>query len=256
MKTRSGTLALVAAAAALACIGPAPLKEAPPVVPPAAWSRSDGPASSVQKWAEATQSPEIVGFFSGLFDRAGIRVTDTGEAFTVIHESDRIVLSDELDPETVDFVIPLDSRQVDLLVDAMEDGELGELARFRIMAAIGTPATSALLERPVIRSQWLREILYWIGDAEPVMQVVIVAPPGEQDAAHTIERTDDGFVVTRGLHGDASQIYRLTTDDALLYQRRMMTVRKENSLRGWVSFARWYGDFTERVAVPVDPGRP
>jgi hypothetical protein len=251
MKQLSRSLTVVAASLALACIGPAPLKEAPPIVPPAAHGMSDVPPSSVQKWAGAKQTRQVVEFFSGLFDRVGIQVTDTGEAFTVIHRGDRMVLSDELDPETVDFVVPLESPQVDLLVEAMEDGELGELARFRIMVAIGTPATRALLQRPVIQSETLKEFLYWIGDAEPVMQVVIAAPEGERDAAHTIERTDDGFVVTRGLHGTVSQIYRLTTDDAQVYQRRMMAVRKENSLAGWFSFARWYGSFTERVAVPV-----
>ena len=252
MKQLTGSLTVVAASFALACIGPAPLTEAPPIVPPAARDVSDAPPSSVQKWAAATQSPEVVEFFSGLFDRAGIQVNDTGEAFTVIHQGDRMVLSDELDPETVDFVVPLESPQIDLLVEAMEDGELGELARFRIMVAIGTPATRALLQRPVIQSDTLKEFLYWIGDAEPVMQVVIAAPEGERDAAHTIQRTDDGFVVTRGLHGTVSQIYRMTAEDALVYQRRMMAVRKENSLSGWFSFARWYGSFTERIAIPVN----
>ena len=57
--------------------------------------------------------------------------------------------------------------------------------------------------------------------------------------------------MTRGLHGQVSRIFRLTTDDAQLYQRRMMTVRKENNLSGWLSFAQWYGEFTARVAVPV-----
>jgi hypothetical protein len=237
-----------------ACIGPAPLEEAPPIIPPPATPDAGGELSSVQKWAAAMQPAPIVAFFDGLFHRVGVRVVDTGEAFTCIHAGDRIVFSDELDPDTVDFVVEIRSAQVDRLLAGLRAGELDDAAKFRIMAAISTPATRAMLARPVIRSATMREFLYWVGDSEARMQVVLIAPPGETDHAHTIVRGEDGTTVTPGLHGQASQVYRLTVDDAVEFQRRMMAARTENSVLTWIGFARWYGGFSARVAVPAQQG--
>ena len=58
--------------------------------------------------------------------------------------------------------------------------------QFRIMAVLASPATQAALRRPIIKSRLLRSILYRIGRAERRMHVVLAAPPGESDAAHTI----------------------------------------------------------------------
>ncbi len=242
--------AMAAAVLLLGCLG-TPLAEAPLIVPPQPWTPAQGEPTSIQKWAAAMQPPTVVAFFDGLFERVGVRIADTGEAFTCIHDGDRVLFSDELDEESVDFVVAIDSGQVDRMLENMKTGELDEAARFRIMAVIATPSTEAMLKRPAIRSEWLRSFLFWIGGAEPLMQVVLVGPPGEQNMAHTIARVNGATTVTPGLHGEVSHIYQLTVDDAVTYQRRMLAARKANGLWSWITFARWYGEFREKVVVPV-----
>jgi hypothetical protein len=45
--------------------------------------------------------------------------------------------------------------------------------------------------------------------------------------------------------------YRLSVDDALAFQRRLLAARRKNRLRDWLRFARWYGGLTRRVTAPV-----
>jgi hypothetical protein len=251
---RRRALSLVLLPLWLACsAGRAPEPEAHAIVPPGAHSGSDAP-SSIQKWAAAMQPKPVVDFFAGLFHRVGVRVSDTGEAFTVVHSGDRILFSDELDEAAVDFTVSIDSAQVDRMLGYMKAGALSERARFRIMAVIATPATRALLARPVIRSERLRELLYWIGNAEERTQVVLIPPPGESEVGHTIERRGAVTTVTAGLHGTAERVYRLSVDDAVEFQRRMIAARSADSLWTWIQFARWYGEMRARVAVPSDAG--
>lgn len=146
------------------------------------------------------QSPEVVGFFRGLFDRAGVRVAGSDEAFTCIHEGARVTFREGLHAP-LDFVVDVEPEQARALLADVGDGVLDERERFRIMAALASSATRDLLARPMIRSRLLRSVLFKIGRAEMLMHVVLAAPPGEQDAAHTIAYADGQYLVIPGLHG-------------------------------------------------------
>jgi len=196
------------------------------------------------------QPAPVVEFFAGLFRSAGVRVTDTGDAFTCHHLGDRIEFEDGVDQRHLDFVVDIDSSQVDRMLEDVRAGELDERAKFRIMAELATPATQAALARPMIRNRALRGVLYRIGRAESLMHVRLVAPPGEEDVAHTIVYADGQWLVIPGLHGSPPHEYRLTVSDAVLYQRRMLAARQANSLPPWIAFARWYGRFRKRVLAP------
>jgi hypothetical protein len=202
-------------------------------------------------WRTAMQPPQVVAFFDGLFERAGVRVTDTGEAFTCRHLGDRIEFESGIDDAAVDFTVDIESAQAERIVAFVGDGALDEREQFRIMAVLASPATQAALRRPIIKSRLLRSVLYRIGRAERRMQVVLVAPPGESDEMHTIAYEAGEWVVTAGRHGSVPHVYRLTVADAVEYQRKMLAARKANSLRSWIRFARWYGQLRRRVVVPA-----
>jgi hypothetical protein len=208
-------------------------------------------ASSMEKWQTATQPPSVVQWFRGLFERAGVRVRDTGEAFTCAHLGDRIEFRDGIDDANVDFVVEIEAWQVDRLLESVGDGMLDEREQFRVMAALASPATEAALKRPVIKNRFLRGMLLKLGNAEPLMHVVLIAPPGEEEACHTIAYVDGQTLVIPGLHGRVPRQYRLTVPDAIEYQRRMLAARRANRASSWLAFARWYRGMRKRVAVPV-----
>lgn len=206
-------------------------------------------ATVMDQWQAAMQPPDVIEFFRGMFDRAGVRV-DGREAFTCTHAGDRIVFNEGL-REPLDFVVDITTQQAEAMLETVKDGVLDERERFRIMAALATPATRAALARPIIRNRFLRAALLKIGRAEMLMQVVLTAPPGEQDVAHTIAYADGQYLVLPGKHGTVPHVYRLTVADAVDYQRRLLAARKDNRLRTWLAFARWYGRMRKRVIAPA-----
>ncbi len=208
-------------------------------------------ATILETWRAAMQPQPVVAFFAGLFDSAGVRVTDTGEAFTCRHLGDRIEFDTGINDAAVDFTVEIASAQAGRLVAFVGDGVLDEAEQFRIMAVLASPATQAALRRPIIKSRLLRSILYRIGRAERRMHVVLAAPPGESDAAHTIAYSDGAWTVTPGREGRVAHIYRLSVADAVDYQRHMLAARKANNLGSWIRFARWYGQLRRRVVVPA-----
>src|SRR5436309_1935447 len=124
-------------------------------------------ATSIEKWQSLTRHPQIVQFFRGLFERAGVRVSDTGEQFTCHHKGDHIELSPGLDPAGVDYVVEVTSPQVDRLTTYSGDRELDVHERYRILGALFTPATAAMLRAPVLANPWLR----WLQGAEDIIHV-------------------------------------------------------------------------------------
>ncbi len=206
-------------------------------------------ASNMEQWRVALQPPQVVAFFDGLFECAGVRVTDASEAFTCVHRGDRIEFIDGLDEDAVDFTVEITAEQAQRLVGDVRDGVLDEREQFRIMAALASPATLGALRRPIIKSRLVRALLYRIGRAEMRMHVVLAAPPGETDAGHTIAYEHGQWTVTPGLTGRLPHLYRLSVADAVEYQKRMLAARKANRLGAWIAFARWYGRLRKRVQV-------
>lgn len=208
-------------------------------------------ANSLEQWRSAMQPPAVIAFFDGLFHTAGVRVTDTGEAFTCRHAGDRIEFSDGIDEALVDFIVDIDSSQVDKMLQDVAPGELDAGAQYRIMVELATAATRAMLSRPRIRSRFLRSLLFKLGRAESLMQVTLVPPPGEPEVGHTIAYVDGQWLVLEGLHGFVRHVYRMGVQDAIEFQRRMLAARAANKLSTWLTFARWYGGLRKRVATPV-----
>ncbi|MEX2225422.1 MAG: hypothetical protein WEB52_03110 [Dehalococcoidia bacterium] len=212
-------------------------------------------STSLEKMQSAIQHPQVVDFFRGLFDSAGVRVTDTGETFTADHTGTNVVFTEGLSEDRVDFTVEIRSAQIDLLLEYAGDGVLDDRERFRIMAVLAAPATQGALQRPAIKNKLLRSALFKIGRAESLMHVSLASPNGEDDVTHTIAYVDGQWLVIAGRHGDVPHTYRLTVDDAVEYQRKMLTARKANSITTWLAFAHWYGKLRKRVVVPAKAPR-
>jgi hypothetical protein len=209
-------------------------------------------ATSLEKWRAAMQPPDVVTFFRGLFERAGVRVTDTGESFTCVHRGTAIEFEDTLDEDAVDFTVEIDSQQVDALLHDIADAKLDAGERYRIMAHLAAPAARGAFRRPVIRNRFLRTVLFTIGRADMLMHVRLMPPPGETEVpGYTVMYVDGQTLVVPGFYGRVKHEYRLSVDNALAFQRRLLTARRKNRLRDWLRFARWYGGLKRRVTAPV-----
>ena len=204
-------------------------------------------ATSLEKWRAVVQTPEIVGFFRGTFERAGIRIADRNEAFTCIHRGDRIEFEPQLDESQVDYTVPIESYQVDRLAEEATAGKLSEIEQFRVLRALFSPATAATLKNPVLSHGLLRRL----SAVEDLIQVRLHSPDPDQepDTAHTLVHAAGQWLVFVGLHGRPRRTFELSMVDAIDYQRRVFQAMKKNDPLTWIRFASWYVSWRKRVST-------
>lgn len=199
---------------------------------------------ALQVWSEIVQTPEVIGYFEGVFSRAGIQVEETGEAFTVINEGTRISFAPGLQPD-LDFLVPLKQENIDRLVAHTADGVIDAEESWRIVQVLFTPLTRAALQSPTIRRNWLRVM----SGVEPLIHVHLLNPAGTEAATHTLAYTGDQWLVIPGLHGNAQRTYRMSPEQALTFQRKIYAALKTDTLGGWWQFATWYREWRNGVST-------
>jgi hypothetical protein len=203
--------------------------------------------TALEKWQAITQNPEIVGFFTGLFERVGIRVTDPNEEFTCVHLGDRVTFEPGIDRSSVDYAVQIESFQVDRLVENARSGRLDEAEQYRIVSTLFTPATAATLKNPVLSHPLLRRL----SGAEDLIHIHLRSPvQGEADVSHTLVYAARQWLVLPGLHGRPRRVYRLALADAIEYQRQVFGAMKENRWSCWFAFSRWYRKWRTGVSTP------
>ena len=193
--------------------------------------------TSLSTWQALTQTPAVVAFFHGLFRRVGVRVRETGEAFTAVHEGDRILFEPTLDADRVDYTVEIGAHQVGRLAAHAGTGALDAAEQYRIAAVLFTPATAATLRHPVLASALVRRL----AGAERRIHVTLRSEAtGEPDVPHTLAYEGGAWNVQPGLHGAAERAYSLTVEQALAYQRHVFAALHAGTPLAWVRFALWY----------------
>lgn len=206
---------------------------------------------NMAKWQTLIQHPPVVQFFAGLFEHVGVRVTDSGEAFTCHHRGDRIDFEPALDPIRVDYTVDIGTAQVDRLAAHVETGRLDEAEQYRIVSTLFTPATAATLKHGIMAHPLLRRL----AGAERVIHVrLLPSGPDLEPTQHTLVYADRQWLVFPGLHGRAGRTFRLTLADALAYHRRVFHAVKANGLWTWLKFSFWYRGW--RKGVSATDGQP
>jgi hypothetical protein len=205
-------------------------------------------SASLERWKSVIQEPRVVQFFAGLFERIGVRVTGTSEAFTCVHRGDRIDFEPTLDEAKVDYVVEVEPAQVERLANEAAKGVLDTAEQYRIMAELFTPATAAILKDPRLSSSLAKRLT----GAEEVIHVRLASPPaGEPETSHTLRYRGGRWEVVPGLQGTATRSYTLTVEQALTFQRQAFAAIRAHSLVGLIRFALWYRSWRKSVSSRV-----
>ena len=203
---------------------------------------------SFEKFTLVEQSPTTRDFFSLLFERAGIRVADTGEELSCYHRGTHIDFEEQLNESDVDYVLELTTAQIDALVELISVGDIDEVRRYSILKTLFAPAIEASVNpfpclkgvtasTPLISNTLLRRLLHM----ENLIHVYIVSPvQGEPDVGNTLVFENKEWKVFPGLRGTPGRIFRLTIDDALAFHSQAYRALKANTNIGWLKFGRWY----------------
>ena len=204
--------------------------------------------SSLQKLTLVEQSPSAREFFFLVFERLGIRVTDTGEKLSCYHRGSHIDIEEQLDESNVDYVIELTTKQVDALVELVSVGDIDEVTRYTILKTLFAPAIEAsvnpfpCLKRvssstPLISNSLFRRLMRM----ENLIHVYIKSPiPGEPEVGNTLVFENKEWQVSPGVHGVPGRIFYLTIDDVLAFHSQAYMALKANTNIGWLKFGKWY----------------
>jgi hypothetical protein len=205
--------------------------------------------TSLEKWQSIIQDPRVVQFFTDMFERLGVRVSDTKEEFTCIHRGDRIDFDPTLNEKSADYTIEIQSYQVDRMAAHAKTGELNLAQQYRVIRALFTPATAATLKSPIQSNPILRSF----SGVEDLTHVHLKSPTPEEpdceDYSHTLIYVKGQWLVIPGLHGSPRRTYRLTVEEALSYHRKVFAALKDNNWLGWLRFLRWYLRWRKTVST-------
>ena len=205
-------------------------------------------AQSIDKFQSIRQYPAAIDLFGLLFEKAGIRVVDTGEEFSCYHRGTHIDFEERFDESSVDYVVELNTTQVDHLIELASDRKIDDVRRYRILRTLFAPAIGAsvnpfhclkriTVSNPLLSNQLFRRLLRM----ENLVHVYILPPiHNEPEVGYTLVFVDKAWKVSPGLRGDPGRIFRLTIDDALAFHAHAYRVLKDNSKIGWIKFGRWY----------------
>jgi hypothetical protein len=201
--------------------------------------------SSMSQWNHLLEKEELVAYFSGVFEQLGITIAETGEKFTVIHKGNHFLLLEGVEEQTVDYHVQLKLENISNMVNHGADDKIDEQESFQIMSVLFTPFTEASLQHPNLRTPSLVRL----SGLDNHMHVNLISPSKKDTVSHTLIYINNNWIVISGLHGDAQRVFNLTQADALEYQRRIFSAKKENTLSAWRNFRKWYKKWREEVAV-------
>ena len=200
--------------------------------------------SAISAWNNIMQTPEIVDYFDGVFDKLGITVEGMDEKFTVHHQGDKITFSKGIDDD-IDFLVPLQKQNILNMISHSKDGSISPEESWRILSVLFTPLTYETLKVPPLAINWRRKL----AGVEDLIHVYLLEPSGGEANKHTLIYVKDQWLVVEGLHGEPRRTYRMTPEQSLDYQRRIFTAIKIDSFWEWWRFASWYKEWRKACSV-------
>lgn len=204
--------------------------------------------SSMDKWNSLLNKPELVEYFSGIFNNMGLVIPETGEKFTVSHKGDHFELKEGVEEDSVDYVVNLKLESIGNLLKHAGDSKIDELESFKMMSVLFTPLTEASLTNPTMTKPMLRKM----SGIENHIHINLIAPAGADTVSHTLIYVNKKWMVIPGIHGDAKRVFNLTPQNAIDYQRKVFIALNENTMKGWKEFKKWYIDWRPGVSTLLE----
>ena len=201
--------------------------------------------SAMDAWSHLLEEKKIADFFKGMFDNLGIRIKETGEAFSVEHQGDKFALTDGIDEGKVDYLVDIEPENVENMVKHGEDGEIDRVEAFRIVSVLFTPLTKVSLKNPWMSNGLLRRL----GRIENLIHVYLLDPGGGEANTHTLIHLNGEWLTLGGLHGTPKRTFRIDIDQSVEYQKKVFEAMKKNTFMGWVKFGSWYRGWRKAVSA-------
>ena len=213
------------------------------------WTYAPSSPSALERWKSLTLSPDLVERFRGVFDRLGVRITDTGEDFTCIHRGDRIEFEAGIDEASVETTVVIYGYQAERLAREIERGPLQPIEEFRIARELLVSAGAAGqgVNNPLSSNPILRRFI----NAKNLIHVSLVSPDTNQepDANYSLVHVSGRSLLIPGLHGQPERVFRLNVKDVLELHRKLSSAASRG-WTNWLKIGNWYLSWRKKVEVP------
>ena len=214
------------------------------------WTDPPSSPSVLERWKSLTPTPDLIERFRGVFERLGVRITDTAEALTCIHRGDRIDFEAGIDEASVDTTVVIYGYQAERLARAVERGPLEPIEEFRIARELlsRNAGVAGDVDNPLSSNPILRLFI----QAKNLIHVSLISPDQneEPDATYSFLHVSGHSLLIPGLHGRPERVFRLNVDDVLELHRNIAGLAS----KGWVErlkMGNWYLSWRKKVEVPA-----
>lgn len=202
-------------------------------------------SSNQQQLEQLKESKAAVEWFKGLFSRVHLEITDTGEKFTILHHGDRVEVLPGFQAQKPNFVIPLESENINRLTTAFSKTGIGAQEEYRIVKFMLKPCLRAALEMPILNNPALLKIV----KVDTHWQEALLDPQGNMDEQVTILYVNKQWLVIPGFYGIPKRRLVLTSSQLLDFQRRVLAADASGKISEWTKLARWYVSWREEITV-------
>jgi hypothetical protein len=192
-----------------------------------------------------TQNKAAVEWFKGLFKRAHLELTDTGEKFTIVHRGDSVEVQEGFQGQDPNLIVPLESENIRRLATAFAEGSLDAQVQYRIVKFMLKPCLKAALVMPILNNKALLDIV----KVDTHWQEALLDPQGNEDEQVTVLYVNKQWLVIPGYHGKPQRRLRLTPEQLLDFQRRVFEADESGKLAAWLSLAKWYVKWRDEITV-------
>lgn len=210
-----------------------------------------------------TRNPSAVEWFTQVLSYLRVRVSDTGEEFTVLVNEGAVEVQEGFLPPArrkllyglfdpgewyaKQFVITVESQNVRNFAGFFEDASIGPQELFRIMTFLMPVLLKATLEMPAMRNRALLGVL----GLDTMWHQCLLDPQGNETQPATVQMVGNSWEILPGYHGTPQRKKVLTPEKLLEFQRRVHDAEVEDTLGGWFALLDWYRKWLDSVSAPL-----
>ncbi len=202
---------------------------------------------NLQYLQELVQKEAAVNWFKGLFKHVHLEITDTGEKFTIIHRGNNAEVLTGFQADNPNFVIPLQSENIQRLSAAFTGHEPTEYEQYRIVKFMLKPCLKPLLTMPILSNKVIMQTL----KVDTHWQEAVLDPQGNEDEQLTVIYVNNQWLVIPGYHGKPQRRMVFKPVQVLEFMRHIFDADASGSLADWLAVTNWYVKWREEITVPV-----
>jgi len=211
------------------------------------------------------QKPSARNWFMNAFSKIHIKITDTGEEFTLLNRGTQVEVTNGFhNPERKKdflaslgfdpagwyargFIVPLQSENIRNLVAVFADDTVDAQEEYRITSFLILPLLKATLSVPVLRNGVLLTLL----GIDRSWQQALLDPQGNETQQVTAQLINNEWQVVPGYQGHPQNRYLIKPDKFIEFQRKIHAVELEGSSTAWLSAVRWFWNWRNSMLVKV-----